>query len=295
MTRLRPWQGAFLHFLLMVGIAAEPLYAAKYHPVAAAKAPNGSLFVLTAENTVFAVNMSLSSGSVAGHFFFRNAGIATDMTYGETAGQGMLFIGSNFSTGQVVLGRVQEFTTDGKLVQSWTIQHVVAGLTFDPARRTIYFTSGDSPEVYSISLQPKSAAHYVAEVTGGSKLGAITIDPSGQNLYIADVRQGTVFLMSVFTHRVMQVCQVGTPQALLVNSTDQQLIVADSTRKQVVAFSIVGAPGPLRAIAPAQKFQAPAGLAWWDGAHLLVADQEMGTISVIDSNTSQFLYSLPLP
>lgn len=295
MTQLRPWNTFFLHLLLLAGTATGPLYAAKYHPIAAAKAPNGSLFLLTAENMVFAMNFTLSSGSVAGQFSFSNAGIVTDMTYGEDAGRGVLFIGSTFSTGQVIFGRVQEFTTEGKLLQYWTIQHIIAGLTFDPASRAVYFTSGDSPEVYSISLQAKSSANYVAEVTGASKLGAITVDPSGQNLYIADPRQGAVFSMSVSTHKVVQVCQVGTPQALLVDSTGQLLIVADSTRKEVVTSSIAGPKGPVRVLAPAGSFQAPAGLAWWDNSHILVADQDLGTISMIDSNTATRLYWLPLP
>jgi hypothetical protein len=279
---------------LLGGPAAGPLFAAKYHPIAAVKAPNGSLFVLTAEDTVFALNMSLTSGSVVAHFKFGTAGIVSDIAYGEVGGQPMLFIGDSYSTGQVVMGDVQEFTTDGQLVQSWIIRHVVAGLTFDSVSQTVYFTSGDSPEIYAISPRPKSSPRYVAEVTGSSKLGAIAIDSGRQQFYIADVRQGTVYSMSVTNHKVAQIGQVGTPQALLVDSMGQQLIVADSTRKQVVAFSLGANVGTLRVLAPAGSFQGPSGLAWWDASHLLVVDQEKGTISMVDVSAARLLYSLPI-
>jgi hypothetical protein len=290
-NRTRRIQAALL---LLAAIAVVPLRATTYHPIAAVRAPNGSLFVLTAEDTVFAVNMGLSSGSVAGHFAFKTAGILTDMAYGEVGGQAMLFVSSSFSTGQTVLGRVQEFTTAGQPVQTWTIQHVVAGLTFDSANQTVYFTSGDSPEIYAIAPQPKSSPRYVAEVAGSSKLGAITVDPSGQQFYIADVRQGTIFSMSVTGKGVAQVGQVGTPQALLVDSTGQQLIVADSTRKQVVALSLAKNPGAPRVLAPAGSFQGPAGLAWFDASHLLVADQNKATVSLVDVSAARLLYSLPI-
>jgi sugar lactone lactonase YvrE len=299
-TRRRSTQTLLLLLLLLGAVGALPLYAAAtYHPVAAAKAPNGSLFVLTAENTIFAVNMGLSSGAVAGQFSFSDGGIATDLAYGEVDGKGRLFVSSTFSTGQAVAGRVREFTTEGKLVESWTIQHVVAGVAFASVSKTIYFTSGDSPEIYSIAVHPKSSgqkssAEFVGEVTGGSTLGALTMDPDEQNLYIADIRQGTVFSMSVSTHRVTRVCQVSTPQALLVDTTNQQLIVADSTRKQVVAFSLANPSAPPRVLAPEGSFKAPAGLAWWNAGHLLVADQNAGTVSLVDVGTAQRIYAVPI-
>lgn len=294
MTRRRCLHAAIPLLLLLAGAAPEPLLAATDHPVAAARAPHGSLFVLTAEHRVFAVNMSLSSGAVVASFPLPAGGIATDLAYGEVAGQGMLFISSTFSTGQAVVGKVQQFTTGGTPVQSWTTQHIVAGVAFAPATQTVYFTSGDSPEIYSIALQPKSSPHFVAEVTGGSSLGALTLDTAGQNLYIADIRQGSVFSMNLGTHKVAPVCQVSTPQALLVDSSDQQLIVADSTRRQVVDFSLRHPAAPKRVLAPAGTFDAPAGLAWWDPTHLLVADQNGSTVSMIDVGAAQRLYAVPV-
>ncbi|HEX4008132.1 MAG TPA: hypothetical protein VHX60_18305 [Acidobacteriaceae bacterium] len=282
----------FLSAALVFG-AGIALQAA-VHPVSAVRPDNGSVFVLGADGTVLAVNLSLNSGSVAGRFSTQTQGIVTDMAYGAIGGQPMLFIGSSFSTGHAVVGRVQEFTTAGRLVNTWSTSHVVAGLTFDPARQTVYFTSGDTPEVYAIFPDSKAAPHFVAEVTGSTRLGALAIDSAGQRLYIGDQSQGAVYAMNLLNHAVSRIGTVGTPQALLLDGTARQLYVADSTRRQVVAFALTGAAAQAHAIAPPGSFPAPAALAWGDAQHLIVADQTAGNLSLVDLSTGRILYQLPL-
>ena len=149
---------------------AEP----PYHPIAAVQMTNGSAFVLTSEGSVFAANLSLTSGAVVSHFSFPLFGYLADMTYGNVGGQNLLFVASAFSTAGRVQGRVQAFTTGGKLVRTWATPHVVAGLTFDMAAQTVYFASGDSPEIYSISANSSgTGASFTAEVSGSLEAGLL--------------------------------------------------------------------------------------------------------------------------
>jgi DNA-binding beta-propeller fold protein YncE len=193
------------------------------------------------------------------------------------------------------VGRVQEFTTAGRLVQTWSTTHVVAGLTFDPARQTVYFTSGDSPEIYAIFPDSKAAPHFVAEVTGSTRLGALVIDSAGQRLFIGDQSQGTVYSLMLANHAVSRVGSVGTPQALLLDGGARQLYVADSTRRQIVSFALGGAAAAAHTVAPPGSFPSPAALAWGDPTHLIVADQNTGTLSLLEVSSGRVLYKLPLP
>jgi len=206
----------------------------------------------------------------------------------------MLFVGSSFSTpGGVVQGRVQAFTTDGKPLRFWSTSHVVGGLAFDAGSQTLYFTSGDSPDVFAISPLSDASPRFVGEVNGATKLGSITIDSARHQFYISDVDQSTVFSMSLSTRHVATIGRVGTPSALLMNMSGSQLIVADSARKQVIGLSVGDpnvAPHPLT---PPRSFKGPSGLAWEDSSHLIVSDELAGSVTLLDA-TGKTMYSLTL-
>jgi len=170
----------------------------------------------------------------------------------------------------MVQGIIQAYTTDGHKLQTWTTAHTVAGITYDPGTQTVYFTTGDAPYIYAISVNSSGAPRYVAEVGGASKLGAIAIDSAHQQLYIADVDHGTVFAMDIASHHGSQAGQVGTPQAFLFDANGPFLLVADSAGKQIVALDLRGGKRPPRVLNTAKTLRSPSGptsrldpLRWW--------------------------------
>jgi len=264
------------------------------HPVAAVRPPNGSVFLLTAENIVYAVNMTPAGGTVAGKFYFQTYGSPSDMTYGLVNSQAELFIASSYSLGGTVHGIVQAFTTDGHLLNSWNTSHIVGGLTFDSTSQLVYFTSADSAEVYSIAPQNNAAPRYLNGVSGGSHLGSIAMDTGRNTLYIADLDQGSVFSMDMKTKKTTVLGKVGTPQALLMAMDGSTLIVADNARQQILSLPIGTVTSTAKPLTAANFFKAPTGLAWWDATHLIVADQVAGRVSLLDA-TGKILCFVPLP
>lgn len=289
----KPIASALASFVLALGTAMPAHAAPQAHPVAAVKQPNGPVFVLTLEGTVLAVNMSLDRAQIVGRFSFPVTGYAADMAYGVVNGQQMLFIGTTSSSASGVLGSVFAFTTDGHRLGSWTLRHVIAGVAFDNASQTLYVSSGDSPELYSIAPQSKAPIQFVANVPGTTHLGSMAIDDQRQTLYLCDVDQGAIFAMQKQPRRITAIGRVTTPQALTLSPDNTAIFIADSGRKQVVSLSLGTSKMPMRNFTPPYSFKTPSGLAYIDATHLAVADQLDSSISVFDA-TGKKLYSLPL-
>jgi len=296
MPNMLPRSKGLLVLITAVLTGLLPAVAQKYHPIAATKPANGSLFVLASEGTVFAISLGPTSGQIVGRFNFALNGLASDMTYGVVGSQGVLFIGSSSATGQIIQGRVQEFTTDGRLLNTWTINHIVAGMTFDQNKQMVYFVSGDSPEIFAINPNsPKNGAVNVTGVNGATKLGPLTIDAASRNFYVADSNQGAVLGVDTQTHKTFPLGHLATPQALLLSNDQSQLIVADLSKRQIFAITLGTLP-TTRAVTTPKSFLEPDALAWWDATHLVVGDSNAGTVVVLAAAGSNFTiqYSLTL-
>jgi DNA-binding beta-propeller fold protein YncE len=267
--------------------------AVKNHPIAAAKPANGSLFVVTAEGTVYAINLGLKSGSVAGHFSLPVQALPSDMTYGTVNAQPTLFIPSSYTIGSRVNGQVKAYSAAGAESGSWNIAHVITGIAIDQSRDTIYFTSGDSPEIYALSTQSKSAPHFVCEVNGAVHLGAIAVDGAGQKAYVADIDAGTVYAVDLQSHHSEPIASISKPQAFALSADGSQLFVADAAKKRLVAINLKAPQQAPRILTPT-GLQSPSGLAWVDATHLAVTDQQTGAVLVVDLSGT-LLYSVALP
>jgi hypothetical protein len=178
------------------------------------------------------------------------------------------------------------------------ISSISAGLlvciSFDSSSQTIYFSSGDSAEIYTIKPNSKSAPSFVAQVAGASKLGSLTIDPTAHELYISDVSQGSIYALSLVNHSARPIGQLGTPQALLLNDRGCILLVADSGRRQIVSFALSALPASASNVTPRNSFLTPTGLAWGDATDLIVADQGASSVSFVDSASGSVIYSAHL-
>src|ERR1700744_585061 len=146
----------------------------------------------------------------------------------------LLFVDSSYSNCHAIVGTIQAFTTSGTLLNSWFTGHVV---TFDQSSQLVYFSSGDSPEIYAINPKQKSSTAYVAEIPSARKLGSLAIDPIVHSLYISDISEGTIYAMTLADKQIRSIGQVGQPQALLLGEHGSTLVVADSGRKQIVSFA----------------------------------------------------------
>ncbi len=272
---------------------ASSSQAATY-PVAAVKPADGSLFVLAADGTVLAISLSTTVGLIVGRCSSNTPGIVSDLAYGVIDGQPCLFIASSRSTGTAIFGLLQEFTTDGHLLGSWITGHVAAGISFDSSSQTVYFSSGDSAEIYAFKPNSKSAPSFVAQVSGASKLGSLTIDPAAHQLYVSDVTQGSIFALSLANHSARSIGQLGTPQALLLNNRGSILFVADGGRRQIVSLALNAGPASTSNVTPRNSLRNPTGLAWADATHLIVTDQGASSVSLVDSASGTIIYSMHL-
>jgi DNA-binding beta-propeller fold protein YncE len=269
---------------LCAPIPATAGVLSNHKPIAAAKAHNGSLFLLTEDGIVLAVNLSQTAASIEGRFRLQQPGFASDMILGRYNSNDALFVVSTWSASATsVQGIIQAYTTDGHLLHAWTLAHSLAGVTYDPEKDIVYLSTADSHEIYNFSPQSSDAPRYLAEVAGARHLGALTIDPQRHQLYAADVEGGTIFAVDLAARRTTTIAQVGTPQALLIDPNGPQLLVADSSQKQILTFDLRNAKvPPPRHWNTGRVLRSPAGLAWYDPSRLIVADEQAGIIALID-------------
>lgn len=282
----------FLHLLLFC-FTLPVLFGQSWHPIAAAEASNGILFLLTSEKNVLAVNLTKTSGSIVGHFSFNTLGNPVDMALGTLNSQPALFIASNYAVGGTLQGQVAAFSTDGQSLIFWTFRSPINGLTFDPTSPTLYLTSGN--QVYALSPVPKSQPLLVGGISGAQNFGPLTIAPSLHMLFISDA-QGDIFHMDLTakSHPSGVLGHAQLPQALLVSSPASSVYVADGGASQVVTFPVVLAkPANPGSFTPRGSFPNPCGLAWLDPSHLIVADQRNGSVTVLDA-TGHTVYSMVL-
>ena len=282
--------------LVLLSCFAAPIAAAQtWHPIAAAKTPGSSLFLLTSEGQVVALNLTASSGSVVGHFAFHILGNPVDMTMGTFNSQPALFIASNNVVSGVPQGRIVAFTTEGRRIADWPFQGLVGGLTFDIPSQTLYFSSGSEPDVYQLSPQPGARPQRVASVSGAQKLGPLAIGPKHERLFLSDA-QGDIYFMGIAgsAHRVGPLGHTRVPQAVLVSPSAQVLYIADSGTGQIVALPAgPKMPAVSPNFTPPGSFPNPSGLAWLDPAHLIVADQRNGSVYIVDLS-GKIVATIPL-
>lgn len=284
---------ALLIRFLLFCFTLPVLSAQSWHPIAAAEASNGILFLLTSEKSVLAVNLTKTSGSIVGRFSFQILGNPVDMALGTLNSQPALFIASNYAVGSSLQGQVTAFTTDGQSLTFWTFRLPINGITFDATGSNIYFTSGN--EVYALSPVPESQANLVGTVSGAQNFGPLTIAPSIHTLFISDA-QGDIFHMDLTakSHPSGVLGHTQLPQALLVSSPASTVYVADGGASQVVTFpaATANAARP-HSFTPRGSFPNPCGLAWLDPTHLIVADQRKGSVTVLDAS-GHTVYSMVL-
>jgi len=272
----------FLHLLLFC-FTLPVLFGQTWHPIAAAEASNGILFLLTSEKNVLAVNLTKTSGSIVGHFSFNTLGNPVDMALGTLNSQPALFIASNYAVGGTFQGQVVAFSTNGQPLTFWTFRSPISGLTFDSTTPTLYLTSGN--EVYALPPVPNSVVSSVGSIPGAQNLGPLAIASSMHMLFISDA-QGDIFHMDLTakSHPSGVLGHTQLPQALLISSSASTVYIADGGASQVVTFPAMSAkaasPGNFT---PRGSFPNPCGLAWLDPAHLIVADQRKGSVTVLDA------------
>jgi hypothetical protein len=82
---------------LCAPIPATAGVLSNHKPIAAAKAHNGSLFLLTEDGIVLAVNLSQTAASIEGRFRLQQPGFASDMILGRYNSNDALFVVSTWS------------------------------------------------------------------------------------------------------------------------------------------------------------------------------------------------------
>lgn len=275
-----PWQ--LVTVLVLALLSSSTLKAINYHPIAASRLDHGSVFILTDEGTVLAVNVGSESAVVVGMFDLDVRGAATDMCLSNAGGQYRLYVASTSSPGNTFQGWIQEFSTDGKIGRSWPSRRGVSGLACSREDSLLYLSTSDDSAIYAIDLSKlKTDSKYVSDLSG-YKIGAIAV--SQTTLYAADVDKGVVVSKVRNGRSTSIVAKAARPQALLLSPDQHTLYIADAGRGQIIKVVTDNAKPATQVALPASSMRAPIGLAMGDDDRIVVVDQQLGQLFVLDAN-----------
>jgi serine/threonine protein kinase/streptogramin lyase len=231
-----------------------------------------------------------ASGPGAGQFDIIHQ-IATDS-------QGHVFVGDSYATGGTGIGRVQEFSQQGKLLATWGNLHTIPGLLSTPnglavdSRGDLYVSD---PEHSAVKKLAPAGGTTLASWDGTRPPGAstlhrplgITVDPQG-HVYVSDTANARITRLSLQGEPDRSWGFPGSGRGQLsgpwnlASDSRGNVYVADSGNGRIDAFSSSGAF--IRSIGSTGSgpgnLQNPLGVAVGAGGNVYVADS--GNARVIE-------------
>jgi hypothetical protein len=240
--------------------------------------PELGYYFLTEENAVYRYLASDSGLQFSNRFSLQPPGDAIDLILLHLDHDDSILVTQ--WADKLKLGSLIRYSPDGKVIGSWTTRHIPRGVTFDPVSRVVYFVTADSHELYKADLRG-GEPQFVCEVRGARGLGPVALDVDRHLMYVAD-DQGAIFVVDLQSKKVTQLgSSVGVASALLFNSNQHVLYVADYVEGKIYAVDTsTPAPRP-RIIAESRQLTAPSGLAPGKGETLLVTDSKSGGVFIV--------------
>jgi len=242
--------------------------------------PASDLFALT-PSQVIALHDDGQKLSPVGSFTLPATESPSDLVVGLINGQvSILVSGSNPVSG----GFVTLYTSAGKQLNSWSSAHRACGMDYDGGH-TIFFASCDTNEIYQANLQVGTQTTFVGEVAGAHHLGPLIVDNARGRLLVGEVDNGEVYDMDMKSHHSRLFAQgLGTPQAFTFSSSQQQLLVADSSRRKIYRLDLTATSPPPVEFGVSPQFQEPDGVALLAGGRVAVADDRANAIFVLPAH-----------
>jgi hypothetical protein len=270
-------------------ISSSLALASDLHPIAADQFRNGSIFVLTKEGIVLAINLTDNSGKIVGSFDSKVPGYLTDMVICGPQDAPMLYIASTIATSAGSQALISQFSTDGKAGKYWPVLQVVGGLGCDKESKKLYFSSSRASELYVIDLAKKDDnPHFVKEIAGASNLGTIAI--ANAHAYVADRGLGTVFFVDLAKGGPKSLVEVNGPNSLVVAPDESSLLIGGSGK-------IVLVPNPTKDKAKGSTLSSnvitPTGIVRLDGGRFAVVDMDRSAMLIFNQNGAMS-YSIAL-
>ncbi len=127
-------------------------------------------------------------------------------------------------------GVLAKYSLAGRQLQTWYAR--AAGVAIDPVHHTIYVGDAVTGEISSLSMDGNSTSpSFFVEVSGVTRLGPLAVDTAGQQLFTADVGQGTIYEVDLASRKSHLLASgMGEPAALSYDGDQQRLYVADASR-----------------------------------------------------------------
>src|SRR5271157_3000241 len=227
-------------------------------PVAISALPSGTLAVLGGRGRLSLIDTN--SGRVTllkdtlGYFS------PADMAAVRLGNTDSIFIALyNTVQRQGVLAR---YSLTGDQIQAWNARAIFAGVAIDPVRHTVYVGDAVTGEISSLSLDGKSASpSFLVEVSGVTRLGPLAVDTAGQRLFVADVGQGTIYVVDPGSRKSHLLASgMGEPAARSYDGDQQRLYVADASRHCIWQIAM-NSPKPKTSIlSSAPELREPRGI-----------------------------------
>ncbi len=270
-----------LRFCIALLAGAAGLFA--QIPATAASAISDGRLLILDSNNVLAV-AETKSGTV------RKVGLrispqAVDLSAGGRLDENLIFLATRGST--IETSPVVRVSAQGQQLASWRLPDgYPSGVALDYQNRILYVSSLQTGEIFSIKLnEGGSLAHYVAEMSGASRLGPLAVDPATGRIFAADVFSGRIYMLTLSTRRSsVVVAGLGRPSALALGRGGRTLYIADTDRRCVWAVEL-GA-NRLRAVAfltSSAGLREPLGVTVDTDQTIWVGDHSTQTVSGFDA------------
>jgi hypothetical protein len=165
---------------------------------------------------------------------------------------------------------------DGKQVWTWfPARGVYVGVAIDGNAGYAYAVNSSDNVVYRTTIGDQSApVQSVARVADAERLGALTLDTSGQRLIAGDVSDGRIYIVPLTDTRnvrTLDIKGVDDVRALAWHAPTRRVLIADSGGETlwVVDPDGVSRPRPLKD----KRFREPAGLTVAPDASVWLVDE----------------------
>lgn len=238
-------------------------------PIAVSALPSGPLAVLGARGRLSLLDANSGKETILkdtlGYFS------PFDMTAGRFGNTDSIYV-VLYSTvaRQAVLAK---YSLTGDQVQTWNARAMLAGIAIDPDRQIIYVGDAVTGEILSFSGN-SAASSFLLEVSGVNRLGPLAVDTIGQRLFAADVGAGAVFVVDLVRRRSsLLVSGMGEPAALIYDSDQQRLYVADASRHCIWQIATNSRTPKASIFSSAPELREPRGITIDAGHAVWVADR----------------------
>jgi hypothetical protein len=215
----------------------------------------------------------------SGSFDLPSMQAPSDIVSAIASRQRTVFVAAQSSRG----GSVFQYDLDGRLLSTWTAQHILSGLDFDKSANTIYVASYDRPEILCSPISNRGGIlQECGEIIGARQLGPVIVDTSRGQLLVGEVQNGEIYSLDLKTHKSRLLTgNLGSPQGLLLSADSKQLLIADAIRRKIYRLDLSRPTAAPVEFSSESVFREPVGLALLSSGSIVVADDRANALFIL--------------